>query len=130
MTVRLGPVSPAIDPAPKANPRSDGYGDNPRCLRRDISNYLSSRYGRTQDIVSLINNSKTIATFQETMQAVTAGGGMGVHNAGHFTIAGDPGGDFYTSPNDPAFWVHHGMIDRTWSIWQNQDLSKRLQVIA
>lgn len=54
----------------------------------------------------------------------------GVHSAGHYTIHGDPGGDFYTSPNDPAFWLHHGMIDRTWTIWQSQDLANRVQVIA
>ncbi|KAK4185776.1 hypothetical protein QBC35DRAFT_555821 [Podospora australis] len=125
MTVRLGPLSVAIDPAPARNPRADGYGDNPRCLRRDISNQLSSRYGRTQDIVNLIQNARNIGTFQDTMQATN-----GVHNTGHFTIAGDPGGDFYISPNDPAFYVHHAMIDRTWSIWQTQDLSNRLQVIA
>ncbi|GAB1311545.1 hypothetical protein MFIFM68171_01755 [Madurella fahalii] len=138
MTVHLGPVSPAIDPAPPRNPRADGYGDNPRCLRRDISNQLSSRYTRTEDIVSLITNSRDIATFQNVMQGAGggfggfggAGGGIGVHAGGHFTIAGDPAGDFYTSPNDPAFWVHHGMIDRTWTIWQSQDLAARTQVIA
>lgn len=125
MTVRLGPLSVAVDPAPKANPRADGYGDNPRCLRRDISNQLSSRYGRTQDIVNLIQNARAIGPFQDTMQA-----GNGVHNTGHFTIAGDPGGDFYISPNDPAFWLHHSMIDRTWYIWQIQDFANRQQVIA
>ncbi|KAK3899123.1 hypothetical protein C8A05DRAFT_37278 [Staphylotrichum tortipilum] len=133
MVVHLGPVSPSVDPAPPANPRADGYGDNPRCLRRDISNQLSSKYARTQDIVNLITNQKTIATFQDTMQSAGGfgiGGGMGVHSAGHFTIAGDPGGDFYTSPNDPAFWLHHGMIDRTWTIWQSQDLAARTNVIA
>jgi tyrosinase len=55
---------------------------------------------------------------------------MGVHSASHFTIGADPGGDFYTSPNDPAFWLLHGMIDRTWYIWQSQDLPNRMQVIA
>ncbi|KAL2143111.1 hypothetical protein VTI28DRAFT_325 [Corynascus sepedonium] len=132
MVVHLGPVSPAVNPAPPANPRTDGYGDNPRCLRRDMSNQLTSKYARTQDIVSLIENSADIGTFQNVMQGTGGGGlaGMGVHGAGHFTIAGDPGGDFYTSPNDPAFWVHHGMIDRTWTIWQSQDLENRLQVIA
>ncbi|KAH6628199.1 hypothetical protein F5144DRAFT_493509 [Chaetomium tenue] len=134
MVVHLGPVSPSVDPAPPRNPRTDGYGDNPRCLRRDISNQLSSKYARTQDIVSLITSSADIGTFQTVMQGTggfgIGGGGMGVHGAGHFTIAGDPGGDFYTSPNDPAFWVHHGMIDRTWTIWQSQDLAKRTQVIA
>ncbi|KAK3311021.1 uncharacterized protein B0T15DRAFT_499059 [Chaetomium strumarium] len=141
MTVHLGPLSPAVDPAPPRNPRQDGYGDNPRCLRRDISNQLSSRYTRTQDIVSLITSSRDIGTFQNAMQAAGGFGGgfggaapgaagMGVHAAGHFTIAGDPAGDFFTSPNDPAFWVHHGMIDRTWTIWQSQELASRVQVIA
>lgn len=131
MVVHLGPVAPMIDPAPPANPRPDGYGDNPRCLRRDISNQLTSQYARTQDIVSLITTSADIGTFQNVMQGGAGGfGGMGVHGAGHFTIAGDPGGDFYTSPNDPAFWVHHSMIDRTWYIWQSQDLENRLEVIA
>ncbi|KAL2175532.1 uncharacterized protein P884DRAFT_301613 [Thermothelomyces heterothallicus CBS 202.75] len=134
MVVHLGPVAPATDPAPPANPRRDGYGDNPRCLRRDISNQLSSKYARTQDIVDLITTSADIGTFQTVMQGAGGFGvgpaGMGVHAAGHFTIAGDPGGDFYTSPNDPAFWVHHSMIDRTWTIWQSQDLDNRLQVIA
>ena len=29
-----------------------------------------------------------------------------------------------------AFWFHHSMIDRTWWVWQNQDLKKRTNVIA
>ncbi|KAK4199830.1 hypothetical protein QBC40DRAFT_328034 [Triangularia verruculosa] len=136
MIVRLGPVSPAVDPAPPRNPRSDGYGLNERCLRRDISNYLTSRYTRTQDIANLITQSRDVLTFQNVMQGAGGGGfgggggAIGVHAAGHFTIAGDPGGDFYTSPNDPAFWVHHGMIDRTWTIWQSQDTNTRIQTIA
>lgn len=55
---------------------------------------------------------------------------MGVHGAAHFTIGSDPGGDFYTSPNDPAFFLLHAMIDRVWTIWQTQDLQNRMQVIA
>ncbi|KAK4218933.1 hypothetical protein QBC37DRAFT_304492 [Rhypophila decipiens] len=132
MVVRLGPVSPAVDPAPPRNPRTDGYGSNPRCLRRDISNYLSSRYLRTQDVLGLIQNSRDLATFQNVMQGAGGfgGGGMGVHSAGHFTIAGDPGGDFYTSPNDPAFWTHHGEIDRVWTIWQLQDINTRVNIVS
>lgn len=132
MVVHLGPVAPAVNPPPPPNPRPDGYGDNPRCLRRDISNKLTMQYARTEHIVDLITQSPDIATFQNVMQGVGggAGFGMGVHGAGHFTIAGDPGGDFYTSPNDPAFWVHHSMIDRTWTIWQSLDLDSRTEVIA
>lgn len=90
-------MSPAISPAPKANPRRDGFGHNPRCLRRDISNQLSSRYLTAQSVVNLITQSPGVARFQNTMQALN-----NVHTSGHFTIAGDPAGDFYTSPGDPA----------------------------
>lgn len=87
------PVAAIDSPAPPRNPRSDGYGYNPRCIKRDISNYLTQLYATTDKIVGLINNSKTIASFQDTMQAAN-----GPHGAGHFTVAGDPGSDFYTSP--------------------------------
>jgi tyrosinase len=51
------------------------------------------------------------------MQGVPGSGTIGVHGGGHFTINGDPGGDLFTSPGDPAFFLHHGQIDRVWSIW-------------
>jgi tyrosinase len=38
--------------------------------------------------------------------------------------------DFYVSPGDPYFWLHHSMIDRVWWIWQAQDFANRQQVIA
>ncbi|KLU90559.1 hypothetical protein MAPG_10411 [Magnaporthiopsis poae ATCC 64411] len=129
MTVYLGPLSAAVDPPPARNPRADGFGANPRCLRRDMSNYLTSRWGRTQDMVQLITNSKDVGSFQSTMENGGGWGTQGIHSVGHFTINGDPGGDFYVSPNDPAFFVHHAMIDRLWTIWQSQSLETRLEVI-
>ena len=87
------PVAAADAPAPPRNPRTDGYGYNPRCIKRDISNYLTQLYATTPKIASLITGQKTIGPFQDAMQAPT-----GVHGAGHFTVAGDPGSDFYTSP--------------------------------
>ena len=113
------------DTTPPRNPRADGFGYNPRCVKRDISNYLTQRDATTAKIATLITGSKDINTFQTRMQAMD-----GVHPAGHFTISGDPGSDFYVSPGDPAFWLHHGMIDRVWYIWQTQDFATRQQVIA
>jgi tyrosinase len=129
-TNNLRPVSPLANPAPPANPRSDGFGDNPRCLRRDLGSYLTSNYATTSIIANLITGNTNINSFQTVMQNAGFGGAMGVHGAAHFTIGSDPGGDFYTSPNDPAFWLLHSMIDRVWYIWQTQDLPNRLQVIA
>lgn len=38
--------------------------------------------------------------------------------------------DIFNSPADPAFWLHHAMIDRTWWIWQLQDLDSRLTAVS
>lgn len=57
------------------------------------------RYATTDKIVSLMTNYTDIGSFQTKMQ-----GPESVHGAGHFTIAGDPGGDFYTSPG--GMWSH------------------------
>ncbi|KAH3904263.1 hypothetical protein HBI56_176760 [Parastagonospora nodorum] len=125
MKVNLGPLAALSDTSPPRNPRQDGYGYNPRCIKRDISGYLVQRDSTPAKTAALITNSKTIGTFQDTMQS-----GTGVHPAGHFTVSGDPGSDFYTSPGDPYFWLHHAMIDRVWWIWQAQDYANRQQVIA
>jgi tyrosinase len=49
-----------------------------------------------------------------------------IDQGGKLTLATD----FYTSPGDPYFFLHHAMIDRTWYIWQSQDFANRQQVIA
>ncbi|CAG8972084.1 hypothetical protein HYALB_00004950 [Hymenoscyphus albidus] len=124
------PVSAVADPAPPRNPQTNGYGVNTRCLRRDIGPYLSTRSTTTAQLASVITSSKDIGSFQNTLQAQGMNGNIGIHSGAHYTIGSDPGGDFYTSPNDPAFWLLHGQIDRLWTIWQSQDLPNRLQVIA
>lgn len=82
---------------------------------------------------------------------------LGVHAGGHFWVGGDPGklfhpspnmskpqnkipyrqtnplqtgGDLFASPGDPYFFLHHAQIDRTWWIWQNQDLKTRQNALA
>lgn len=129
MTAYLGPISPSVSPEPAPNPRADGMGSNPRCVKRDISNYLTSNFGTTQHQVSLTTDYTNISSWQEALQSKTASGEPGLHGVGHFTFTGDPGGDFYTSPNDPTFWVHHGMIDRLWTVWQGLDLDGRLMAM-
>jgi tyrosinase len=77
MVVSLGPMAAVVQPAPARNPQADGYGSNPRCLRRDITNTLGMNYGKPQDIVNSITNYDTIVAFQNFMQ-----GGTGVHGVG------------------------------------------------
>lgn len=108
-------MAPSVDTAEKIpkNSRSDGYGYNPRCLRRDVNNYFTTQYLRPIDIANHINSTSDMLTFETTFQTDTEKA-FSLHTAGHYTIWGDPGGDFYVSPAEPVFWLHHGQVDRHW----------------
>jgi tyrosinase len=111
------------------NPQADGLGYNPRCLRRDI-NKNAAAATTTNQTYDLITKNSNMYWFQTVMEGQFSDGKIGVHAGGHFTISGDPGGDFYVSPADPVFYLHHAQLDRLWWIWQLQDLEKRLLDLA
>lgn len=130
MSVNLGPIRPSLQlPEIKGNPQVDGLGYNPRCLRRDI-NIHSAAVTTANHTYDLITQNKEIYWFQTVMEGQFDQGKYGVHSGGHYTVSGDPGGDFYTSPGDPVFWLHHANIDRIWWIWQMKDLERRLVEIS
>lgn len=104
-SVNLGPVFTDSLCTPP-NPISDfmdpnvGLGHNPRCLKRDISSWTSSQWTNDEMVVKLLN-SPDMKTFWSQMQGgdpAFDNNFMGVHTAGHFTVGGDPGSDFFTSP--------------------------------
>ena len=129
MTVNMGPISPTLA-EPEVVPAPSFYAYNPRCVKRDVSSWVSSRWTTDQNSTDLIVQNGEIGSFQTVMQGDFANGVYGVHTGGHFTIGGDPGGDLFASPGDPAFYLHHAQIDRTWWIWQNQDPEQRTTAIA
>ncbi|KAH7395059.1 hypothetical protein DE146DRAFT_69506 [Phaeosphaeria sp. MPI-PUGE-AT-0046c] len=135
-SVNLGPVFSTLKCTPP-NPITAftdpnlGLGSNPRCLKRDISSWTSSKWTNDAMVTKLLN-SPDMKTFWYDMQGGTtafADNFMGVHTAGHFTIGGDPGSDFLTSPGDPWFFFHHAQIDRVWWTWQNLNPSERTNAI-
>ncbi|KAK4222214.1 putative tyrosinase [Podospora fimiseda] len=131
LTVNMGLLAVSLDADNIETDNSQGpFGYHPRCLRRDISSWVSSQWSREIDTLELLTNYTTILDFQNRMQGDFVTGYFGVHTAGHFTIGGDPGGDFFASNGDPAFYLHHGMIDRVWWIWQNLDPATRTNAIA
>ncbi|GLA09751.1 hypothetical protein AnigIFM60653_000692 [Aspergillus niger] len=129
MTVNLGPVDPTLQIPGLVAQNGSGLDYNPRCLRRDISPWTALGWTKSSDVMSLIEKCDNISCFEWTMQGFFEEGFLGVHTAGHFTIGGDPGGDLYTSPGDPAFYVHHAMIDRVFWIWQNLNPANRTYVV-
>ncbi|KAM7211037.1 hypothetical protein V8F06_013585 [Rhypophila decipiens] len=128
MSVNIGPLAPTLKDI-KPNPQPDGLGYNPRCLRRDL-NRNSAAVTTANYTYSLITSNENMYWFQTVMEGQFDQGKWGVHAGGHHTVGGDPAGDFYVSPGDPVFWLHHAMIDRVWWIWQVQDLEKRLKDLS
>ncbi|KAF2170345.1 hypothetical protein M409DRAFT_64119 [Zasmidium cellare ATCC 36951] len=132
--VNLGPVALVGVDTTSPNPQKDGLGYNPRCIRRDLS--VTAASGASDfNTTKLITHSSTIAAFQDEMQGPFGYGipEIGVHAAGHYILSGDPGSDFYTSPGDPWFFLHHAQIDRVYWMWQMsvwEKIEERLSSIA
>lgn len=110
-TIHLGPLDTANQTSV-----ANSFDYNPRCITRDLSNWFSSRFNTYYNVTTLVLNSPDIHHFQSIMQAdgtYNPTGDFGVHGGGHFT----PGAtaimsDFYASPNDPIFYLHHAQLDR------------------
>lgn len=128
-TVNLGPAALSL-PGGGTVAVENPLDYNPRCLKRDLTTAVTRKYANASAVVSLILDHDNVADFQMTMQGVPGSGNIGVHGGGHYTMGGDPGRDLFVSPGDPAFWHHHGMIDRVYWIWQSLDLWDRLQDIS
>ncbi|KAL7620655.1 hypothetical protein AAE478_009650 [Parahypoxylon ruwenzoriense] len=112
------------------NTASDPLAYNPRCLKRDLNTPLCAQWASLRNTTETILESPDIALFQANLQGdfrwpEARKWGFAVHGGGHFTIGGDPGGDFYFSPLEPVFYQHHGQIDRMYFIWQNLDWENR-----
>jgi tyrosinase len=144
MSVNLGPVSLGLTNGSSVS-NGNGLGYNPRCLKRDLTDYSNQHFANASSVVHLILQNKDIYNFQMTMQGFPGSGDIGVHGGGkshipletqdssntnvrlpgHYSMGGDPGRDLFTSPGDPLFYLHHGMIDRTWWLWQQLDRKTR-----
>ncbi|KAK3346516.1 tyrosinase-like protein [Lasiosphaeria hispida] len=127
MTVHLGPVVMPIYGSPNTTSAVDPTADNPRCLKRDLNPSIAKQWTSFRNTTELILYKTNIATFQGelTGDPRTSSNQVGVHGGGHFTIAGDPGADPFISPGDPAFYLHHGQVDRVYWIWQMLDFQNR-----
>lgn len=83
MSVNLGPVSLGLtNGSTIAN--GDGLSYNPRCLKRDLTDYVNRRFANATSVVSLILGTNNINDFQMTMQGVPGSGDIGVHGGGMF----------------------------------------------
>ncbi|KAE8844261.1 hypothetical protein PTNB85_02526 [Pyrenophora teres f. teres] len=116
LQLNLGPISPTMD---GQNKSVSELGYNPRCAKRDLTTYASSTWLTIDNLLNITSGaaSLNVGTFQNELQGRFPDGFLGLHAAGHFSINGDAG-DFYSSPNDPVFFLHHTMLDYAYWLWQ------------
>ena len=107
---------------------------NPHCVTRDLNSWVSTRFTSWENVTTLLLNNNYVEAFQGVMQADSnylPTGNFGVHGGGHFTLGSQSTmSDFESSPADPVFYLHHGMIDRLWTVWQGLDLPGRQNAIS
>ena len=122
ITVAFGPVSPDINAGLLNNPHNLDY--KPHCLRRDLSpTFVGPTL--TADKVRTLLESPNITVFND----VLGGGFRSLHGAGHNGVGGDMI-DFFTSPGDPIFYLHHAQIDRLWTLWQQLEPETRQYALS
>lgn len=81
MKVNLGPVSLGLtNGSTVAN--GNGLSYNPRCLKRDLTDYTNKRWANASSVVGLILGNNNIKDFQLEMQGVPGSGSIGVHGGG------------------------------------------------
>lgn len=127
MTVNLGPVALDLPGGlVGANPAGP-LAHNPRCLKRDLTDAINRDFASASATLRNIVEPRSVMAFQMQMQGVVGSGNIGIHGGGHYALGGDPGRDVFVSPGDPAFYLHHAMIDRVWWMWQMLDPAARVR---
>ncbi|KLU86915.1 hypothetical protein MAPG_05922 [Magnaporthiopsis poae ATCC 64411] len=101
-----------------------GLGENPRPWTRDVGPAINVRFANYTTLRDMLRT-PDIDAFRSLSEGPQNSLEIGPHAAGHSVISSDPGDDIYDSPNDPAFYVHHGMVDRMWAMWQQLDPTTR-----
>lgn len=126
-TANLGPLD-----SPNVQNVNSSYQWNPRCLSRDFNPFFSKQYNTFANVTELILDNIDIGSFQLAAQGYSVPSNpFGVHGGGHWQLGGAAtGADFHSSPSDPIFFLHHGMIDKIYTVWQNLDLYRRQNVIS
>ena len=97
----------------------------PHCVTRDLNNAMAGP-ALTSDVVNQLLTAPTLRDFQNVMDRIDLEDPktLNPHSGGHWSV-GRSLLDQYASPSDPAFWLHHSMIDNMWAQWQLQDPEDR-----
>jgi tyrosinase len=124
MTLHL----PDLDAAPGDVFPDNAFAYTPRCLTRNLNSFMSQSFTSQKDVDRLLS-SPNITALQHNIDVsvwptLSEAGIMGPHAAAHMQL-GRAMDDFWTAPQEPTFMLHHAMVDRIWTLWQEQDPKNR-----
>lgn len=126
ITVAFGQVSMDLNPGLLSNRHNLDY--EPHCLRRDLNPRVVKPTLTAENVRALLS-SPNITVFNQVMNVGVKPEVLGVHAAGHQGVGSDMS-DFFSSPGDPIFYLHHAQIDRLWTQWQQLDPKTRQYAIS
>ena len=124
ITLNMGPLD-----LPNTNNVNSSFEYNPRCLKRDLNPFFTQNYNTYTNVTETMLDNIYVEDFQSIFQGYGSTNKFGVHGGGHWATGGDMA-DFHASPADPLFFLHHGMVDNIFTIWQNLDPERRLTAIS
>ncbi|KAJ1337496.1 tyrosinase [Microdochium nivale] len=117
-TVRFGPFPGSV--LGRGYLPADWTLPNERCATRDL-NPSVSRTSLAPAVVEQLLAARNISEVQRLLTPPDFGlDFLGLHRAGHCAL-GQPMADFFASPQDIVFHLHHAQIDRLWAAWQAMD---------
>jgi len=108
-------------------------GPNPHCLTRDFAPEPLSWL--TSARVATLMLTRDYSTFDRTIvdySPADVKSKPSLHGGGHLGVGGSFGTvrDFWASPSDPIFYLHHTNMDRLYWLWQKQNLAVRLHEVG
>lgn len=109
---------------------ADALDYAPHCVYRDLNTAITG-LAHTPEVVDSLLSAPTIGDFQTVMDGNFSEEStyLAPHRGGHYGV-GLSMADQFASPSDPAFYLHHGMIDNMWAQWQLQDPHVRTYALS
>ncbi|KAE8331017.1 hypothetical protein BDV39DRAFT_212441 [Aspergillus sergii] len=121
LQLHMGPFNSSLAQSYGSLP-VNAWDYNPRCLYRSLNQALLAALNnqtRIDQMQASTNIRDWLAIMSPSNPDLTSS-----HGGGHGGVGGAMA-DFFASPQDPSFMLHHAFIDRLWAQWQDQDPETR-----
>lgn len=119
-TVTFGPFTSIV--THDITQPSNWQQSDPQCIKRQFRDE-ALQVNNNQSNIDALLDSPDITTVLRWLNGADLLFGFtekGIHGGGHFAVGGVMS-DFFASPQDPAFFLHHAQLDRLWAEWQDRN---------